>query len=126
MVRKENLQTEFEFTLPRGLIDAQGHVHRKGTMRLATARDEMAVQRDRGAQEHPPYGTLVMLSRVILRLGSLNTVSPKLLEGLFTRDIAYLRELYNRLNQQGNVHIPAECPQCNSQFAVELALAGEL
>jgi hypothetical protein len=126
MVRKENLQTEFEFTLPRGLIDAQGHVHRQGIMRLATARDEIAVQRDRSAQEHPPYGTLVMLSRVILRLGSLNSVSPKLLEGLFTRDIAYLRELYNRLNQQGNVHIPAECPQCNSQFAVELALAGEL
>lgn len=125
MARKETLHTEFEFTLPRGLLDPQGRVHRQGVMRLATAKDELIIGKDSRARENPAYGVLVMLSRVITRLGSLSTLTPELLENLFTRDIAYLRELYNRLNQQGNLHIPAQCPQCASKFAVELALAGE-
>jgi len=123
--RKEPLRTEFEFVLPRGLLDHQGHLHRKGVMRLATARDEMAVQQDRRAQDNPAYGALVMLARVIVRLGSLTALTPTLLEGLFTRDLAYLRELYNRVNQQGNAHIPTECPHCSTRFQVELALSGE-
>ncbi|WP_370684411.1 phage tail assembly protein [Nostoc sp. KVJ20] len=123
--KKDTLCTEFAFTLPRGLSDGEHRVHRHGVMRLATAKDEILVQQERGVQENPAYGVLVMLARVITRLGSFNSVSPDLLEGLLLHDIAYLREFYNRINQQGNVHIPTQCPHCNNQFSVELELAGE-
>ncbi|BAZ78792.1 phage tail assembly protein [Sphaerospermopsis kisseleviana CS-549] len=123
--KQDTLYTEFDFTLPRGLMDSQNRVHRHGIMRLATAKDEILVQKERKVQENPDYNVLVMLSRVITRLGSLNSVSPDLLEGLLLHDIAYLREFYNRINQQGNTHIPTQCPHCNTQFLVELTLAGE-
>lgn len=123
--KQDHLCTEFDFTLPRGLIDSQNRVHRHGKMRLATAKDEILVQSDRQVQQTPAYGVLVMLSRVITRLGSLNSVSPELLEGLLLHDIAYLREFYNRINQQSNTLIPTQCPHCNNQFSVELELAGE-
>jgi hypothetical protein len=123
--KKDTFNTEFEFTLPRGLVDQQQRVHRHGIMRLATAKDEILVQKERKVQENPAYSVLFMLSRVITRLGSFNSVNPDLLEGLLLHDIAYLREFYNRINQQGDTHIPAQCPHCNSQFSVELALAGE-
>jgi hypothetical protein len=125
MTRKDTLQTEFDFALPRGLVDNRGHVQRKGVMRLATARDEMAAHKDRRAKDNPPYRTLVLLAQVITRLGSLCAVTPELLEGLFSRDLAYLREFYNRINQQGDAQIPTECPECSAQFAVEIALSGE-
>ena len=117
--------TEFDFILPRGLIDEQGHLHREGTMRLATAKDEIALQKDRRVRDIPAYGTLVALSQVITRLGSLSSVSPDVLENLFTRDLAYLREFYNRINQEGDASLPVQCPQCSSRFRVELALSGE-
>ena len=119
------LTTEFNFILPRGLVDEQGGIHRQGSMRLATAKDEIFVQKDRRVQNEPGYGVLVMLSRVITRLGSLSSLTPELLENLFTRDLAYLREFYNRINQQGDAYIPVQCPQCSSQFNVELSLSGE-
>jgi hypothetical protein len=123
--KKDTLSTEFAFTLPRGLSDSEQRVHRHGVMRLATAKDEILVQQERKVKENPAYGVLVMLARVITRLGSLNSVSPDLLEELLLHDIAYLREFYNRINQQGDVHIPTQCPHCNTQFSVELELAGE-
>ncbi|MBW4424547.1 MAG: phage tail assembly protein [Nostoc desertorum CM1-VF14] len=123
--QKDTLCTEFAFTLPRGLTDSKQRIHRHGVMRLATAKDEILVQQERRVQENPAYDILVMLAQVITRLGSLNSVSPDLLEELLLHDIAYLREFYNRINQQGNVHIPTQCPQCNTQFLVELELAGE-
>lgn len=125
MPRKDTLFTEFTFTLPRGLIDDQNRVHRQGVMRLATAKDEILVHKDPKIQENPAYGALVMLSRVITRLGSLTSVAPELLERLLLRDIAYLKEFYNRVNQQGNAHIPTQCPHCNTDFSVELELSGE-
>ncbi|MBR8840532.1 MAG: phage tail assembly protein [Stigonema ocellatum SAG 48.90 = DSM 106950] len=125
MRRKDSLSTEFAFTLPRGLTDDQDRVHRHGVMRLATAKDEILVQKEPKVQENSAYGVLVMLSRVITRLGSFNHVSPDLLEGLVLPDISYLRELYNRINQQGNALIPTQCPHCNTQFSVKLELAGE-
>jgi hypothetical protein len=125
MRRKENLCTEFNFSLPRGLIDTQKHVHRQGVMRLATAKDEISIQTEPKVRENSAYGVLVMLSRVITRLGSLSSVSPDLLEGLTVTDLAYLREFYNRVNQQGDAHIPTQCPHCNNQFSVEFQLAGE-
>ncbi|MBH8565984.1 phage tail assembly protein [Nostoc sp. CENA67] len=119
------LQTEFDFILPKGLIDASGKVHRQGVMRLTTARDEICVQKDHRVQKEPVYGVLVTLSLVITRLGELSSVTPELLENLFSRDLAYLREFYNRINQQGNADIPVQCPRCNNNFSVELSLAGE-
>ncbi|MGG6296335.1 phage tail assembly protein [Leptolyngbya sp. AN02str] len=118
--------TEFAFVLPRGLAGADGSVHRDGVMRLATARDELVVERARTAQAHPGYGDLVMFARVITRLGNLTEITPLSLEDLFTVDLAYLREFYNRINQSNRAHIPAECPQCRHNFSVDLSLAGEL
>lgn len=119
------IHTEFDFILPRGLVDIEGNVHRLGVMRLATAKDEIFVQKNRAAQENSAYEVIVMLSRVITRLGNLTEITPDLLENLFSRDLAYLREFYNRINQQGDAYIPVQCPKCNSNFQVELALAGE-
>jgi hypothetical protein len=125
MSRKDKLYPEFSFTLPRGLIDDQQRVHRQGVMRLATAKDELSVQQTVSAQSNPAYGFLVMLSQVILRLGSLTNIRSSQLETLTIRDITYLREFYNRLNQQGNALIATQCPHCQTEFAVELKLAGE-
>jgi hypothetical protein len=119
------LSTQFDFILPRGLVDGQGQIHRKGTMRLATARDEMQIGRDRTTRDYPAYGTLVMLSQVILQLGSLEHIPPTQLENLFTQDLAYLKAFYNQVNQQGSAKIPTECPECQTQYDVELVLAGE-
>lgn len=126
MVLSNQRSTEFPFTLPKGLIDPQGQVHRRGSMRLATAKDELLVQSVPSIESNPAYKSLLMLSQVISRLGNLSLVSPDMLEQLTLRDIAYLREFYNRVNQQGDVYIPTECPHCQAQFAVELDLAGEL
>lgn len=119
------LSTQFDFQLPRGLIDETGQLHRRGVMRLATAKDELIVQRDRRVRENSAYATLMMLSQVIMQLGTLESLQPENLENLFTQDLAYLREFYNRVNQQGNAKVASQCPQCNTQFEVEFVLAGE-
>ena len=119
------IATEFEFMLPRGFVDEQGTVHRHGVMRLATAKDEMTVQKDRRIKESPEYATLIMFSRVMVSLGTLTEVTPGLLENLFSVDLNYLREFYNRINQQGNLEIPVHCPHCSNRFNAELALSGE-
>jgi hypothetical protein len=118
--------TEFDFILPRGLLGVDGEIHREGTMRLATARDEILISKDARAQESEAYGELILLSQVITRLGCLTEIVPDLLENLFTLDLSYLREFYNRINQQGSAKIPVDCPVCKSQFMAELTLAGEL
>lgn len=125
MRRSDKLYPEFSFTLPKGLIDDQNRVHRQGQMRLATAKDEIYVQRQSNVQDHSAYDFLVMLSRVISRLGNLTSITPAVLERLTIRDIAYLKEFYNRVNEQGEAHIPTECPHCHKQFSVELNLSGE-
>ncbi|NJK65181.1 MAG: phage tail assembly protein [Microcoleus sp. CSU_2_2] len=125
MPNKNPLQTEFKFTLPRGLVDEGGKVHTQGFMRLATAKDEICVQKDSLVQDNPAYGFLVMLSLVITSLGDLSEVTPEKLENLFTYDLAYLREFYNRINQQGMASIPAKCPKCSNNFNVEIELSGE-
>ncbi|MFB2835624.1 phage tail assembly protein [Floridanema evergladense] len=117
--------TKFKFVLPKGLVDNQGKIHRQGVMRLATAKDEISVQKDPLVRENPAYGFLVMLSRTITNLGELSKITPELLEELFTLDLAYLREFYNRINQQESASILVQCPQCNSQFNMELTLSGE-
>lgn len=119
------LQTEFQFILPRGLVDDQGKIHRQGTMRLATAKDEISQQKEPRVRENPAYSVLVMLARVITNLGELSSVTPDLLENLFTQDLAYLRTFYNQINQQNSATMQVKCPQCNSNFNLELELSGE-
>lgn len=122
---QENLTTQFDFVLPRGWLDDRGNLHREGKMRLATAKDEFAVEKDSRGQASPTYRALLMFSRVIVQLGSFTSVMPEHLEGLFTKDLAYLKEFYNRINQQGNARIATQCPHCSTAFDVELTLSGE-
>lgn len=120
------LQTTFDFVLPRGLMLNDGaSPHRNGQMRLATASDELFVQRQQRVKREPEYGTLVMLARVITQLGSLESVRPQDLEQLFSQDLAYLREVFNQINQNEAMVISTVCPQCQHQFQMEMALAGE-
>ena len=93
-----SLQTEYDFTLPKGYVDATGTLHRKGTMRLATARDEIAPLRDRRVMENEAYLTVIILSRVITKLGSVGDVDTNVVENLFTADLAYLQDLYGIIN----------------------------
>ena len=92
------LQTEFEFELPKGYVDQHGTRHRQGVMRLATAADEILPLRDPRVQDNPSYVTLIVLSRVIIKLGELPDIHPKIIEGLFLEDLAYLQRLYSSIN----------------------------
>ena len=90
--------TEFEFVLPRGYVDSAGELHRNGTMRLATAADEILPQKDPRVQGNPAYLVVILLARVLTRLGTIETINPKVIEGLFAADLAYLQDFYNRIN----------------------------
>ncbi|KOU08797.1 hypothetical protein ADK86_03290 [Streptomyces sp. NRRL F-5755] len=117
--------TEFPFTLPRGYVDADGALHREGVMRLATAFDEIAPMKDPRVQGNPGYLVLILLSRVITKLGSLSHLNPKVMEGLFAADLAFLQDFYQRINDTGRAGITVTCPQCETEFVVELTGAGE-
>ena len=93
-----SLQTEYDFTLPKGFVDSSGTLHKKGTMRLATARDEIGPLRDRRVIENEAYLTVVILARVVTKLGTLDDVTTKTIEELFTADLAYLQDLYGIIN----------------------------
>jgi hypothetical protein len=102
-------QTEFEFTLPCGYLDDEGTLHREGIMRRATAADEILPLRDPRVQKNEAYLIVILLSRVITRLGSVATIHPKLIESLFATDLAFLQDLYNRINQ---LQTPGACALC--------------
>lgn len=91
-------QTEIEFTLPKGYLDGDGVLHREGVMRLATAADEILPLKDPRVQQNPAYLTVIVLARVITRLGSLPDVNTKVIEGLFASDLGYLQGLYEHVN----------------------------
>ena len=114
------LQTEFPFTLPRGYVDAEGSLHREGVMRLATAYDEIAPMKDPRVQANPGYLVIILLARVISRLGDLDTINPKVIEGLFAGDLAYLQDLYQRINGTGHNRLAVTCPHCEGTFEVQL------
>ncbi|MEG3928230.1 hypothetical protein [Microcoleus sp. D3_18a_C4] len=92
------IQTEFEFTLPKGYLDEQGNLHRKGIMRLSRAIDEIVPMRDPRVQANPAYATVIILSRVISRLGALEDISPIVIENLFASDLSYLQKFYRHIN----------------------------
>jgi hypothetical protein len=118
------LQTEFEFTLPRGYVDSAGNLHKDGVMRLATAIDEIAPLRDMRVQGNQAYLVIVLLARVITRLGSLTEVNTGVIERMFSSDLAYLQDYYRRINESGETRIPATCPSCGTHFDVELGPPG--
>ena len=113
-------RTEFDFTLPRGYVDADGNLHREGTMRLATAADEILPMRDPRVQQNPSYLTVILLSRVITKLGHLKAIDTKVIENLFTADLAYLQDFYRRINEIESPRIKATCPKCDHKFEVEV------
>jgi len=118
------LQTEFEFTLPCGYIDAHGNLHRQGTMRLATALDEVEPLQDVRVRVNEAYLSILLLSRVITRLGDISQVNPAIVEKLFSADVAYLQDLYIQVNDASRDLVETQCPSCGTRFALDLA--GEL
>ncbi len=110
------LQTEYEFTLPKGYVDEKGTLHRKGTMRLANAADEILPQKDARVQRNPAYLAIIILSRVVTRLGELQDVNPGIIEKFFIGDLSYLQELYRRINGDGNILLNLKCPHCGAEF----------
>lgn len=117
-------KTEFEFTLPRGYVDKEGKVHKKGIMRLATAKDEILPLQDYRVQQNRAYLVIILLSRVITKLGDLKSINPSVIEDLYASDLAYLQEFYRKINEDGTSHVKITCPECKHQFEVDLG--GEL
>jgi hypothetical protein len=103
-------QTEFEFTLPCGFLDEEGTLHREGVMRRATAADEILPLKDPRVQKNEAYLVVILLSRVVTRLGALPAINPKVVEGLFATDLAFLQELYNRINRLDSEHAGGGTP----------------
>lgn len=114
------LQTEFAFTLPRGYPDAQGNLHRHGVMRLATALDEVAPLEDPRVKANAAYLSILLLSRVVTSLGDISPVDPRVIEGLFAADFAYLQDLYLRVNDGAAGLVETECPTCGTRFVLDL------
>jgi hypothetical protein len=113
-------ETEVEFVLPKGYVDADGNLHRAGGMRLATAADEILPMKDPRVQGNPAYLGVIVLSRVVTRLGDLQAINPKVIEGLFSADFTYLQDFYQQINDTGNNHVSAVCPKCEHRFQVEM------
>jgi hypothetical protein len=107
--------------LPRGYVDGAGTVHRTGVMRLATARDELVPLRDDRVRENPAYLTVVLLARVITRLGTIEDVHAGVVENLFASDLAFLQDLYGRVNAEGHARAAVTCPACRHEFTIDLS-----
>ncbi len=118
------LATEFDFELPKGYVDADGDLHRTGVMRLATAADEIYPLKDPRVQNWPAYLIVLLLSRVVTRLDGLAEVNPGIIEGLFSEDLCFLQDLYNRVNGLTRHTITTGCPNCGHQHDVEVPPLG--
>ncbi|MFF3861518.1 hypothetical protein [Streptomyces sp. NPDC002209] len=117
---RQSLRTEFPFELPRGYVDDAGTVHRDGVMRLSTARDELVPLRDVRVQENPAYLSVVLLGRVVTRLGTLPMVHDGIVENMFASDLAFLQDFYRQINAEGHTRAAVQCPHCSEPFEVEL------
>jgi len=112
-------QTEYEFTLPLGYVDEHGNLHRQGVMRLATAADEILPLKDPRVQKNPAYLIVILLSRVVTRLGGIEQITPHSIEQLFAADLSHLQGLYNQINQLEGAPPGVTCPQCQHVFESE-------
>lgn len=113
-------QTEYPFTLPRGFVDQEGTLHKNGVMRLATAKDEIIPLQDYRVQGNRAYLVIVLLSRVIVKLGDIKFIDTDVIENLFSTDLAYLQEFYRRINEEGAPKVHAKCPSCATEFDIDL------
>lgn len=119
------LQTEFEFTLPRGYVDNNGNLHRQGVMRMSTAMDEIVPLRDLRVKSNQGYLAVVLLARVITKLGTLPEINTGIIENLFSADFAFLQEFYRQINENGTSIITATCPECSKKIEMDLGRLGE-
>lgn len=118
------LQTVYPFRLPKGYLDPEGNLHREGRMRLATAGDELSALRDPRVKADESYLNAVLLSKVILSLGSLPSVTPEIIEGMFISDMEYLQNMYDTINRADKPQIQVTCPHCGKQFTDTLNFLG--
>ncbi|NJM17713.1 MAG: phage tail assembly protein [Richelia sp. RM2_1_2] len=118
-------QTEFSFILPQGYLDSEGNTHKEGMMRLSTAYDEITPLKDPRVQRNPGYLVIILLTRVITKLGTLEQINTKVTEGLFSGDLVYLQDFYQRINQNGHSRLRVACPHCEGEFEVETVPVGE-
>ena len=115
-------QTEFRFRLPKGLVDPDtGQLHRDGVMRLATARDEIVPLQDYRVQANRAYLVIVLLSRVVTKIGEMTDISAAVIENLFSTDLAYLQEFYRKINEEGAPRHKINCPGCNREIEIDMA-----
>ena len=119
---RQSLQTEFPFVLPKGYVDNEGKLHRQGVMRLATAKDEIIPLQDFRVKNNRAYLVIILLSRVITRLGELDSgsINPGVVESLFSADLSYLQEFYRQINESGTANVSAKCPGCGQEFQVDI------
>ncbi|PYI55185.1 phage tail assembly protein [Paenibacillus flagellatus] len=118
-------QTEYEFELPRGYVDESGTLHRRGVMRLATAADEILPMRDQRVQQNPGYLSIILLARVIIKLGDLRAIDTRVIERMFTADLAYLQNLYRTINEAEVPKVHCVCPKCEHEFSVDVSFLDE-
>jgi len=111
-------KTEYEFTLPRGFIDKEGNLHKKGIMRLATAKDEIAPLQDHRVRSNQAYMIIILLSRVITKLGDLNSVDSRVVEQFFSVDLDYLQRFYQKINEAENTDLTLKCPHCSEDISI--------
>jgi hypothetical protein len=119
------LQTEFEFSLPRGYVDIEGNLHKNGKMRLATAMDEIAPMRDPRVTANQAYMAVILLARVVTKLGTVPDVNTGVIEKLFSADFAFLQEFYRKINEDSTTKVATTCPSCKHKFEVDLSSLGE-
>jgi hypothetical protein len=121
VAERATMRTEFEFELPRGYVDGDSVLHRYGAMRLATARDELLPLYDERVQENAAFTTVVLLARVVTRLGTVPVISTQVVENMFASDVAFLQDFYRRINAEGHTHAAVTCPECSHRFTIDLA-----
>ena len=115
------LKSEYAFTLPRGLVDSEGNVHREGTMRLATARDEIEPLRSAEVRQNEAYLSVLLLARTVTRIGGFTQITPELVENLYAADFDHLQRLYERINSDSEAVGRVDCPSCGVEFEVDLS-----
>lgn len=128
LLTKEDImefRTEYEFELPRGYVDENGSLHKRGVMRLATAADEILPMRDQRVQQNPSYLSIILLARVITKLGDLRAIDTKVIERLFTSDLAFLQNFYRQINEVEKLSVRTVCPKCDHEFEVDISFLAE-
>lgn len=118
------LQTSYPFRLPRGYVDGEGTLHREGRMRLATAGDELGALRDPRAKADESYLNVLILSKVITALGTLEEITPQVIERLFLSDMEFLQNMYETINKAENPQIQVTCPHCGQTFTDTINFQG--